>query len=65
MCLNSTVRRAVRARGHFPNDRSATKLIYLALRRVEEKWRGPPDFWHGARVEFAIHFGDRFDMEAP
>ena len=30
--LNSTVRRAIRTRGHFPNDRAATKLIYLALR---------------------------------
>ena len=28
--LNSTVRRAVRTRGHFPNDRAATTLIYLA-----------------------------------
>ena len=62
--VNGTVRRAIRARGHFPNDRSATKLIYLALRGVSGKWRGPPDYWHAARVEFAIHFGDRFDMEA-
>ena len=46
--LNSTVRRAIRARGHFPNDRSATKLIYLALRGVSGKWRGPPDYWHAA-----------------
>ena len=37
--LNSTVRRAIRTRGHFPNDRAATKLIYLALRGVESKWR--------------------------
>ena len=33
--LNSTVRRAVRTRGHFPNDRAATKLICLALRGVQ------------------------------
>ena len=37
--LNSTVRRAVRTRGHVPNDRAATKLIYLALRAVQRKWR--------------------------
>ena len=37
--LNSTVRRAVRTRGHFPNDRAATKLIYLALCGVQRKWR--------------------------
>ena len=35
--LNSTVRRAVRTRGHFPSDRAATKLIYLALRNVAEQ----------------------------
>ena len=58
--LNSTVRRAVRARGHFPSDRAATKLIYLALMRVQRKWRGSPATWRLARNEFAIHFGDRF-----
>ena len=62
--LNSTVRRAVRAHGHFPNDRAAMKLIYLALRGVERKWLRPPVMWHQARSEFAIRFGDRFRPEA-
>ena len=62
--LNSAVRRAIRTRGHFPNDRAATKLIYLALRGVERKCRAPPTFWHAARIEFAIHFGERFAMVA-
>ena len=61
--LNSTVRRAVRTRGHFPNDRAATKLIYLALRGVERKWRAPPLYWHQVRPELAIRFGDRFVVE--
>lgn len=60
--LNSTVRRAVRIRGHFPNDRAASKLIYLALRGVAEKWKRPPQFWSRARSEFAIRFPDRFTM---
>ena len=63
--LNSTVRRAVRTRGHFPNDRAAMKLIYLQLRRIERKWQRPPQFWSQARAEFAIRFGERFPMEAP
>ena len=58
--LNSTVRRAVRTRGHFPNDRAATKLLYLALRGVQHGWRTAPLFWPQARIEFAIRFGDRF-----
>ena len=63
--LNSTVRRAVRTRGHFPNDRAATKLVYLALRAVQRKWRAPPRHWHQARAELAIRFGDRFVVEGP
>ena len=46
--LNSTVRRAVRTRGHFPNDRAAAKLIYLALRGVSRKWKNPPKYWQEA-----------------
>ena len=57
--LNSVVRRAVRARGHFPNDAAAKKLVYLALRGVRRKWLAPAAFWSEARREFAIHFGDR------
>ena len=61
--LNSTVRRAVRTRGHFPNDRAATKLVYLALRAVQRKWRAPPRHWHRVRAELAIRFGERFVVE--
>lgn len=58
--LHSQVRKAVNKRGHFPNDRAATKLIYLALRNVEAKWKNPPIYWHQAKPQFAIHFEDRF-----
>ena len=51
-------------RGHFPNDRAAAKLIYLALRGMERKWRAPPVFWHTAWTEFAIYLGERFAMVA-
>jgi putative transposase len=33
--LNSKLRRAVRARGHFPCEEAATKLLYLLLNRSE------------------------------
>ncbi len=61
--LNSTVRRALRTRGHFPNDRAATKLLYLALRGVQRKWRAPPLYWHQVRPELAIRFGEWFVVE--
>ena len=58
--LHSQVRKAVRVRGHFPNDESATKLIWLVLRNVEKKWIRAPIPWHTAKAHFAVMFGDRF-----
>jgi putative transposase len=40
--LDSKLRRAVRARGHFPNDDAATKLLYLSLNRAAVEWKRPP-----------------------
>ena len=56
------VRRAVRTRGHFPNERAAMKLIYLTLRRSRGSGSGRRRFGP-ARAEFAIVFGDRFPVE--
>ena len=58
--LNSKLRRAVRARGHFPNDEAATKLIYLILNRSEKEWKMPPREWNMAKAQFAVLFGERF-----
>jgi Transposase, Mutator family len=35
--LNAKLRRAVRARGHSPNDDAATKLLFLVLSRAEKR----------------------------
>jgi putative transposase len=58
--LNSKLRRAVRARGHFPSDEAATKLLYLVLNRSEKEWKMPPREWAMAKSQFAILFADRF-----
>lgn len=58
--LNSKLRRAVRMRGHFPNDDAATKLLYLVLNRASDDWKRPPREWFEAKAQFAIMFGDRF-----
>jgi putative transposase len=60
--LNSTLRRSVRARGHFPSDEAATKLIWLQLREVTKDWKMPAREWHAAKAQFALVFGDRFEM---
>ena len=61
--LNSTLRTAIRSRGHFPNDEAATKLLYLALRSVCRKWKNAQREWTAAMTQFAIMFGDRFSAE--
>ena len=60
--LNSTLRRSVRARGHFPSDEAATKLIWLQLREITKNWKMPAREWHAAKAQFALLFGDRFEM---
>src|SRR6516225_9464592 len=60
--LNSTVRRSVRVRGHFPNEEAALKLIWLQLREVTQKWKRPSREWHFAKAQFALLFGERFEM---
>jgi putative transposase len=58
--LNSKLRRAVRARGHFPTDEAAMKLLFLVLNRSEKEWKMPPREWSMAKAQFAILFGERF-----
>jgi class 3 adenylate cyclase len=58
--LNAKLRRAVRARGHFPHDDAAAKLLYLVLMQEEKGWRMPPREWQKAKAQFAILFGERF-----
>ena len=57
--LNAQVRKVIKTRGHFPNDEAATKLIYLALRNIEKKWKMPAREWKGALNQFAVLYADR------
>jgi putative transposase len=56
--LNRQVRKAIKTRGHFPDEQAATKLIYLALMRAETKWVKVMR-WPSALRALKIHFGDR------
>jgi putative transposase len=60
--LNSTVRRSVRARGHFPSEDAAIKLIWLTLREVTKNWKMPAREWHAAKAQFGLVFGERFEL---
>jgi putative transposase len=58
--LNSKLRRAVRARGHFPTDDAAPKLLFLVLNRSEKAWKMPPRERAMAKARFAVLLGARF-----
>ena len=58
--LNSKLRRAIRARGHFPTDEAAMKLLFLVLNRSEKEWTMPAREWSLAKAQFAILFGEQF-----
>jgi putative transposase len=60
--LNSVLRKAVRGKGHFPNEEAALKLLYLALRNVEKKWRGEMKDWKRISAQLRIFFEDRLSV---
>ena len=57
--LNRGLRKAVKTRGHFPNDQAAAKLLYLAIRNIERKWKAAPTHWRQALNQLDILCGDR------
>ena len=62
--LNARYRRAVRARGHFPNDAAALKCLYLVTRALDPTGRGRARWvirWKAALNAFAITFDGRIN----
>jgi putative transposase len=60
--LNARLRRAVRARGHFPNEQAALKCLYLTLRSLDPTGRGRARWitrWKPALNAFALTFEGR------
>ena len=60
--INSQIRKYIKNRGHFPDDKSALKLIYLALRNAEKKWTMPIRNWKLALNQLAIKFEGRLPL---
>lgn len=57
--VNSTLRKLVYYRGHFPSDDAVFKLLYLALRNLEKRWDRSVWNWTKALGQFAIYFPGR------
>lgn len=60
--LNMQLRKIIKTRGHFPNDESAIKLLWLALRNVLNKTVRRSFDWKSTMNQFAILYGDRFTL---
>jgi putative transposase len=56
--LNRQLRKAIKTKGHFPNEQAARKLIYLAITNAVPAWTKTRN-WTTALLAFKIHFADR------
>jgi putative transposase len=56
--LNRQLRKAIKTKGHFPNEDAARKLIYLAVTNAVPAWSRTRN-WTVALLAFKIYFGDR------
>jgi putative transposase len=56
--LHMSLRKVIKNRGSFPNEESALKLLYLALRNASAKWQTVQG-WREALNQFEILWGER------
>ena len=62
--LNARFRRAVRHRGHFPNEQAALKVLYLVAhqhRSGRDNLTGRINGWKTILNTLTIHYGDRIN----
>jgi putative transposase len=57
--INSSLRKLVYYRGHFPSDDAVFKLLFLALRNLEKRWNRAAREWTQALGQFSIFFQGR------
>jgi transposase-like protein len=57
--LNSVIRKATERRKLFPSDRSAMKVIYLAIEQAAKRWSMPIHNWKPALNQFMMLYEDR------
>ena len=60
--LNYSMQKIIKHRQVFPNDESALKLMFMALKSIEKKWTRPFRDWGAAVNEFALIYGERVPL---
>jgi hypothetical protein len=61
---NRQLRKAIKTKGHFPNEEGHQGLIYLAIVNAVPAWTRMRN-WTTALLTFKIHFGDRTETRLP
>jgi putative transposase len=57
--VNSVIRKFTRNRKIYPNEESALKLVFMAIREASKKWTRPIHHWKQALNHFAILYEGR------
>ena len=57
--LHRSLRKIIKTRGGFPNEESALKLLFLAIRQAAKKWTMPVNNWSEALNYFTILWPER------
>jgi putative transposase len=57
--VNSVIRKFTRNRKIYPNEESALKLVFMAIREAAKKWTMPIHHWKQALNHFAVLYEDR------
>ena len=57
--LHRSLRKIIKTRGAFPNEESALKLLFLAIRRAAKKWTMPVHNWSQALNYFTVLWPER------
>jgi transposase-like protein len=61
--VNSVIRKFTRNRKIYPNEESALKITFMAIREASKHWTMPIRNWKAALNHFAILFEDRLPMQ--
>ena len=61
--VDMSLRKITKNRGSFPSDEALSKLFYLALRNISQKWNMPIRDWKAALNRFSIEFEDRLPQQ--
>ena len=61
--VNSVIRKFTRNRKIYPNEESALKIVYMAIREASAKWTMPIHHWKQALNHFAILYEGRMPKE--